>query len=359
MDGLMPNFYFLAKCVHCGFVYANTPATRQDYQKYYTLHNRYSTLPTQDSSCLKIYETVFGLIKKYIDKDNNVLDVGCGNGEMLKFMKQDGYKYLTGLDPALTNIDKLRKANLRGFEADIYDEPIGDLCGQFDAIIVSGVLEHLYDLKSAMTNLTLYLKPGGKILCFVPNALEYYLYASPMPHYINIEHINHFSPNILVKLFSDYGFAMLECVNTTIDFGSMLDPTLLGAFEYTNIIDIASQKISNMLVKDELEQRRINDLIADLVKSKENVAIFGTGNYARTLMSSTNLKDALITCFIDNDISMHGKDFCGFQVNPPNYLQQFDGKVIVLSMHGFETIERQLRNMGLKNIICLPERVIL
>lgn len=350
-DGLIPDFYFLAKCRNCGFVYANTPAAAKDYDRYYVENNRYSSLTTQNESSAKIYEKVYGLIRRYIDKNDNVLDLGCGNGDMLKAMKLDGYKYLTGLDPAQVSIDKLLEAGLCGIKGSIYNEPTSDMYEKFNTIILSGVLEHLYDLKRAMKNLKLYLKHGGKVLCFVPNVLEYYLYSSPLPHYVNIEHINHFSPNTMVALFADNGFSLIECASTTICFGNIDDPTLLTVFEYTDVNDIANKSIYEIIAKNDLEQKRLNDIIDDLVISRRKVAIFGTGNFARNLMASTKLKHVNISCFLDNDSSMYDKGFCGYKVNSPDFLQEFDGEVLILSMHGFAEIEKQIREIGTKNII--------
>ena len=227
MDGLMPDFYYLAKCKHCGFVYANTSATAIDYERYYIENNRYSTITSQNISSTKIYNKVSTLIKKYVGKGDKVLDVGCATGGLLHLMQNEGYKNLTGLDPSKESIDKLIEEGLSAINASVYDEPMNNLYGQFDIIILSFVCEHLFNLQSAIKNLKFFLKPYGKVLCFVPNSLEYYLYPSPLPHYMNIEHINHFSPNILVRLFEDNGFSMMECLSTTIKFGSIPDPVLL------------------------------------------------------------------------------------------------------------------------------------
>jgi SAM-dependent methyltransferase len=351
MDDIMPDFYFLSKCNKCGFVYANTPATVKDYDKYYVENNRYSSLTTQSVSSEKIYRKVSNMIKKYIDRDDKVLDVGCGAGDMLKLMKLDGYKYLTGLDPAQASIDKLLEAGLLGIKGNIYDEPRNDMRGEFDAIILSGVLEHLYNLNNAIKNLMLYLKRGGKILCVVPNALEYHLYSLPLPHYINIEHINHFSPNAIVSFFADNGFSLLECYSDAMDFGSIPDPALLVAFEYTDSGDITNKNICAMLLKNDLQEKRVNAIIDDLVSRGNKVAIFGTGNLARTLMANTNLKSANIVCFIDNDASMYDKSFCGHKVNPPSFLQAFNGEILILSMHGFTEIKKQIKDMGTNNEI--------
>lgn len=349
MECIMPDFYFLAKCNNCGFIYANTIATKDDYDRYYSENNRYSHLPSQSSSSLEIYEKVCKLIKKYVNKDEKILDVGCGSGDMLKLLKLDGYKHLTGLDPSKMSIDKLLDAGIFGIKGSIYDKPSGDMYGKFDIIILSGVLEHLYDLKNSIENLRKYLNRSGKILCIIPNSLEYYLYPLPLPHYINIEHINHFSPNSLISLFSASGFSLLECYSVAMHFGRVPDPALLAVFEYTNVEDITNQKICEMILKDELQQNKIDAIVDDLVDEGKKIAVFGTGNFARTLMANTNLNNANIICFLDNDLTMQGAKFCGYEVNPPTFLYDFKGEVLILSMCGAEEIKKQIIDMGVDN----------
>jgi len=33
MENILPDYYFLACCKNCGFVYANTPADAEDYER--------------------------------------------------------------------------------------------------------------------------------------------------------------------------------------------------------------------------------------------------------------------------------------------------------------------------------------
>lgn len=351
MDGLMPDYYILAKCNNCGFIYANTPATRQDYDRYYIDNNRYNNLPTQEETGLSIYKKVSFFIKKHISKDHKVLDIGCGRGDMLKLMNLDGFKYLTGLDPSPLSNDKLLKAGLSGITGNIYDEPSVELHGKFDALILSGVLEHFYDLRTTIKNLKLYLRLNGKVLCFVPNVLDYDLYSSPLPHYINVEHINHFSPNSIVSLFANNGFSLLECVNTQILFSNFPDPLLLVAFEYISVKDFAERKIHAMLSDTDSHAEKLSSLIDELVVNKNKIAVFGAGNFSRSLMLTTNLAKVNIVCFIDNDTSLYNKHFCGYKVNHPGYIYEFDGDILILSMHSYEEIKKQIMNMGFVNRI--------
>jgi 2-polyprenyl-3-methyl-5-hydroxy-6-metoxy-1,4-benzoquinol methylase len=352
MGNILPDYYFLACCKNCGFVYANTPASAKDYERYYHEHNKYSSTITIDSEADSIYQAVSPLLSKYIKKDDAVLDMGCGTGGLLLNMKQNGYMNLNGCDPSVASIKKLKEKKIRCFKGSIYEVSKKHI-RKFDAILLSGVLEHLFDLKKAVRNLSKYLKPESKIFCIVPNILYYHNSQAPLPYYVNIEHINHFSPATLSKLFEYGNFSMLESVNVNIKFGAINAAAIMAVFENQGNNDISFNKIRYYL--DHLESRQFHTqtTIEKIVTSKKKVAVWGTGNFARSIIENTNLKKANIVYFVDNNPEMSGKSFCGYKVVSPNALYNFKGVIIVLSMLYYKDIEGQISNMGLKKYITI------
>lgn len=352
MEKILPDFYFLACCKKCGFIYANTPATAKDYERYYHEHNKYSSTITIDSEAESIYKTLSPLLNKYLKKDDAVLDMGCGTGGLLINMRNHGYSNLTGCDPSEASIKKLKEKKIKCFQGSIY-KVSENKQRKFDAIILSGVLEHLFDLKKAVRIVNRYLKPESKIFCIVPDVLHYHRSPAPLPYYINIEHINHFSPATLSKLFEYGNFSMLENVSRNIKFGSISAAVIMAVFENQKNNNISFNKIR--LYLDDLDSRhmRAKNIINKIVESKEKVAVWGTGNFARSMLENTNLKKTNIAYFVDNNPEMSGKSFCGYKVISPNALNNFKGIIIVLSILYFEDIEKQIRNMDLKNYITI------
>ena len=74
-------------------------------------------------------------------------------------------------------------------------------------MILTSVLEHVLDVKSAISALVSVCADDGRIFLEVPDAAGYadYLYA-PFQDF-NTEHINHFSTASLRNLMGQFGFS--------------------------------------------------------------------------------------------------------------------------------------------------------
>ena len=80
----------------------------------------------------------------------------------------------------------------------LFQYPDGD--GVFECIVLSHVLEHVYELADAIKTVREILAKDGFLYVEVPNAQRYAdYYVSPF-HYFDTEHINHFSPASMVAL---------------------------------------------------------------------------------------------------------------------------------------------------------------
>ncbi len=89
-----------------------------------------------------------------------LLDVGCGSGDALKFMQQLGGK-TTGVDfdPQAARAAKLQALDvrIRSLESQQFPDE------RFDAVTLSHVIEHLQDPLRALHECRRILKPGGRL----------------------------------------------------------------------------------------------------------------------------------------------------------------------------------------------------
>jgi 2-polyprenyl-3-methyl-5-hydroxy-6-metoxy-1,4-benzoquinol methylase len=100
-----------------------------------------------------------------------VLDVGCGRGQLGEAVRALGWK-VWGVEnspeacvTARDRLDGLVARDLHDF-----DGVAAELKGrQFDALLFSDVLEHVYHPLGVLGHYLPYLKPGGKLLISVPN----------------------------------------------------------------------------------------------------------------------------------------------------------------------------------------------
>lgn len=140
-------------------------------------------------------------IEKYAKKEGaRYLDVGCGNGRFLHFVKEQGMVPY-GIDFFIPEENKelnIRKVHLldAGFPDDY-----------FDFITIHNVLEHVEDPKLILFECKRIVKKGGKILISVPNSssLHYLLFSSAWVSLDPPRHLFTFSKKKLKKLCTKGG----------------------------------------------------------------------------------------------------------------------------------------------------------
>ncbi|ADR19084.1 class I SAM-dependent methyltransferase [Calditerrivibrio nitroreducens] len=110
-------------------------------------------------------------IIKLIPKDNNnILEVGCGDGSTLLELKKEGKaKYIAGIDIIdLGQSEKLDKFILADIEMEEIDLPEN----YFDIVICGDVLEHLVDPWNVLKKLKKFLNNDAIIVASIPNIRE-------------------------------------------------------------------------------------------------------------------------------------------------------------------------------------------
>lgn len=108
------------------------------------------------------------IYKKLPKKNGKLLDVGCGNGQMLLFFKSKGYS-VTGIEYS-NKIFKILKKEKKFNRIKITNEDITKKRGRetYDFVLASDVIEHIKDDYTALGNLFSFVKPGGILIITVP-----------------------------------------------------------------------------------------------------------------------------------------------------------------------------------------------
>jgi len=110
------------------------------------------------------------------DKNLNILDIGCGLGQLLNYLKEKGFKNLTGIDINDESILACKKSGLSVEKVTDIREYAANSTKKFDRIVMSHVLEHI-DKESIIDTLIhikkYLLAEGGIFLLMVPNAQSY------------------------------------------------------------------------------------------------------------------------------------------------------------------------------------------
>jgi len=158
---------------------------------------------------------VFKMIE--ISPENSVLDVGSGNGILLRFIheKTDKTGKITAVDPAPGMIKKAKELHDDLDNIDYVTGFIEEISlpeKTFDVALCYAVIPHIDDIPSALTNINRMLKESGKLYIFHPASTD---------------DLNHFHSNLdapvkhdllpgeseMKRLLSDAGFK----INTYID----------------------------------------------------------------------------------------------------------------------------------------------
>lgn len=166
----------------------------------------------------KLTRVFIELVKQPKDV-KSICDLGCGNGHVSGRLASLGYQ-VTGIDASRSGIQVARRAypQVNFIEAYIDPNLRESIDGNFDLVISSDVIEHLYrpsDLLEAAHSL---LKPGGHVLVGTP----YHGYLKNLviaatgkmdAHFSALHeggHIKFFSVKTLSQLMSSHGFTDLS-----------------------------------------------------------------------------------------------------------------------------------------------------
>lgn len=128
-----------------------------NYYKSYYDANGYTMEKVKDSSRVAI---LVDWIKKYTPINGTILDIGCGDMYLAELLPE--YKW-TGIDV------NLKEAKGNAVEHDIMKRPYPFKTGQFDTIICSEVLEHVWDLRVIHKEAKRLLSDKGTYLLSTPN----------------------------------------------------------------------------------------------------------------------------------------------------------------------------------------------
>jgi SAM-dependent methyltransferase len=106
------------------------------------------------------------------DKSSRILDLGCGYGAILHFLREAKYLNTTGVDVSPEQIDTARQL---GFE-DVHCQDLRGFldhvqAGTYHAVIAFDILEHFTkpELLDLLDELHRVLVPGGRLIVHAPN----------------------------------------------------------------------------------------------------------------------------------------------------------------------------------------------
>tara|TARA_B100000965_G_scaffold283526_1_gene241443 strand:+ start:1666 stop:2265 length:600 start_codon:yes stop_codon:yes gene_type:complete len=148
----------------------------------------------------------YKIISKLIEKNSKALDVGCGNGELMKYLFENKTKDIRGLEISKKSVQNCLSKGLPVIEGDAENDLIQFPNHSFDYVILSQTLQAFLNPERVISNL---LRVGKKAIVTIPNfgywkvRLEL-LIKGTMPVTKNLPYEWHNTPNLHMCTIKDF-----------------------------------------------------------------------------------------------------------------------------------------------------------
>ena len=318
----------------CGMIFADSGLTQLWYDQYYRERSKYHDYGGETVfDDLRRHEHTATYISPFINKSSRILDFGCANGNLLKVLKEHDFTNLWGFDSSPVATGKAKSDGI---------QIVSTLaCEQFDAIVMSHVLEHIYDVHACMNEIVGALKENGVLYVEVPDASRYKA-VSPYQEF-NIEHVNHFTLASLCQLAGRFGFVPLHVGQKTFACGDGFDMfAIYGVFRKQPKVDLTAY-----IESSEAKLQAINERLEKRLSGVSNIAIWGAGQLTLKLLALPALQNCPVT-LVDVNPAIQGTSLSNRIVGSPEAIQQ-DDVIVVGSILNEQSIVRSIAALGLKN----------
>ena len=345
---------YVVACPKCGHVYVDIDADQEAFTEYYASEYSkslsYFEVFGKDNAEI-YYSNIVSRIKKYVDRDGKILEIGGGIGELADFMKQKGFTDITVMEPS-PRCKKL--CNQRGIfviESDAMQLSQEEK-GKYDFIIINHTLEHILCFDKVLENARGMLKDDGHMYIEVPDASEYKNTDFVPYWFFTYEHIFHMGLEGFENLAAAFNYAVtekksyLKCKSYYV---------MYAIFEKSNK---ESQIVYLPQTKEDIKayikmcEAKLEPVINELEKSNEAMVLWGVGTSTAQLLNGNfercNIKKLIDSNPYRQNVIYHvaGKDM---KIEDPKMITEEDGTILILPLMYDASIRKQIKEMKLKN----------
>ncbi len=275
------------------------------------------------SRSAKIFHHAFPYIN--LKKAGYLLDIGCANGELLRFFgKQAPQWKMWGFEANDQCREQVEKIDgVSGFVSGT----LNYLDQSFDLITLIHVLEHLPNPQQWLIEIKKFFKPGGVLLIQVPHTKE-----NPFDLLV-ADHCSHFTLLTLMHLVQQSGYKIITASDSWVNRELSLlaipnTPDSLENYFNHNVsigIQDSSEKIDAMLSQLETSSRYspqpalqwLHDIVglANNLSKNQPLGVWGTAIAATWFFS---IVENRVDFFIDEDPNRIGKQHLGRPIYSPD-----------------------------------------
>jgi 2-polyprenyl-3-methyl-5-hydroxy-6-metoxy-1,4-benzoquinol methylase len=108
------------------------------------------------------------------ERDAQVLDIGCGSGDLVALLGREGYRHVIGVDTSAEQVALAAHRGIAGVRQGDLFEMLQSAEASLDAVIALDVLEHFRPEEAirVLDYVARALKPGGRFVARTPNAVS-------------------------------------------------------------------------------------------------------------------------------------------------------------------------------------------
>ncbi len=196
-------------CTACGHVQQTPPVPESVMLRHYETMSNYTAFSDADAlrtaPPIPLTQRLLSIVRDTGVRPGRIYEIGCATGLHLHQFRKAGWQ-VSGCEPsprAAQQADEIYAIPVDvGDEASCLPRQAG-----LDAILMSHVLEHLFDPRAAVTRAHAALADGGLLVLEVPCATAPDLLP---PGWFSFEHLHYFSAETLSALLGAAGFEVLE-----------------------------------------------------------------------------------------------------------------------------------------------------
>lgn len=198
--------FLSVKCKDCGLIYIKNRFNAKGRRKYYSnyLESEHQADEVLNQQREVMYNLEFNLINTFLEKNAELLDVGCGGGYFLEYFRNSGHRCF-GVEFG----EQAAKEASKKFDVWCGEFPDLEIDGKFDLIVFRGVIEHVPCPKLYLNKAIDQLKQNGLIyITSTPNSEAFCcnLFKEKWNMHRPQEHIMHFGAHHFDEYFQLQGF---------------------------------------------------------------------------------------------------------------------------------------------------------
>jgi SAM-dependent methyltransferase len=270
-----------------------------------------------------------------------ILEIGCGDGYLIRELRSLGFQSVTGIDPSYSTKEKPVEG------ADIYagyfprDLPYGRGEQAYDLIVCRHVLEHIEDPRTFVHQIRHVLAPQGEVWVEVPD-LESTIRKNMWSNLYQL-HCNYFTSATLDLLLGDYDFRCIQSEVVDVFGGSLFHRYSRGAAA----LNSASADSSKLRSSFAVGLKTYMQTLASFAKRLPYGTV-GYGAAERTAVTLGHEPELIskIGVLCDANALIHGRYLAGtnLEIKDPSSLKSSPPSAVVLfAVSHYEEIVQHLK----------------